>query len=77
MVRMVAAIQPACLIKEKAAEYCGLSVSMLEKLVRERTFPAPRQLSARRVGYLVRELNEWLETRPAAQLPPPAADRTT
>lgn len=30
------------------------------------TFPKPRLLAARRVGRLVRELDEWAEARPVA-----------
>lgn len=62
---------PACLEKPDAARYCALSESTLEKLVREGTFPAPRLLAGRRTGYLVRELDAWLESRPVSDLPPP------
>jgi prophage regulatory protein len=40
--------------------------------VREGKAPKPRQLSDRRVGWLVRELEEWVEGRPASELLPPA-----
>jgi prophage regulatory protein len=39
--------------------------------VRKGEFPKPRQLSARRVAYLVREVDEWLESRPVSDQPPP------
>ena len=65
-------IRPAALEKEVAAQFVSLSVSTLEKLVREGQFPRPRLLAGRRTGYLVRELEEWLESRPVSdQLPPP------
>ena len=65
-------IRPAVLEKERAAQFVSLSVSTLEKLQREGNFPRPRLLSDKRVGYLVRELEEWLESRPVSdQLPPP------
>ena len=65
-------IRPAALEKERAAQFVCLSVSTLEKLQREGNFPRPRLLSHKRVGYLVRELEEWLESRPVSdQLPPP------
>ena len=64
--------RPAALEKEQAAQFVSLSVSTLEKLLREGQFPRPRLLAGRRTGYLVRELEEWLESRPVSdQLPPP------
>lgn len=66
-------IKPAALEKPEAAAYCALSMSTLARVVLEDpTFPRARQLSNRRVGYLVRELDAWLEARPvASNLPPP------
>ena len=64
--------RPAALEKEQAAQFVSLSVSTLEKLLREGQFPRRRLLAGRRTGYLVRELEEWLESRPVSdQLPPP------
>jgi len=69
-------IRPAALKQEDAAGFLGLSVSTLENLVRQGDFPKPRQLAGRRVGFLVRELEEWLESRPVSnQLPPPNTSR--
>ena len=56
------------------ASTCGalsLSEATLQKLVREDAFPRPRLLSGRRVGWLVREVEEWAESRPVADLLPP------
>ncbi len=56
------------------ASTCGalsLSEATLQKLVREDAFPKPRLLSGRRVGWLVREVEEWAESRPVADLLPP------
>lgn len=64
--------RPACLNRTAAAQYVALSESTLEKLTREGSFPQPRLLSGRRTGWLVRELDEWLEKRPVSQLAPPA-----
>lgn len=65
-------IRPGALEKERAALFVSLSVVTLERLQRQGDFPRPRLLSGRRVGYLVRELEEWLESRPVSdQLPPP------
>lgn len=49
----------------------SLSESVIKKLVRERKFPQPRQLSGRRVAWLVREVMEWVENRPISELLPP------
>lgn len=67
----VIAIQPAALDLEAAAQFVSLTPSTVQKLTREGAFPKPRLLSPRRVGYLVRELQEWMDSRPVADLPPP------
>lgn len=64
-------IRPSALNLDDAARYCALSTATVERLVREGKFPKPRQLSAQRVGYLVRELDAWLEERPVSELLPP------
>ena len=64
-------IKPAYVDLEGACNYVALSESTLQKLVRENQFPRPRSLSGRRVGYLVRELDEWAEARPVSDLLPP------
>ena len=53
------------------AAMVSLSEASVQKLVREDTFPRPRQLSGRRVAWLVREVNEWAESRPPSELLPP------
>lgn len=56
---------------EDAADSIGTSTSTLQRMVRAGEFPAPRQISGRRVGWLIREIEEWCEARPlSAQLPP-------
>ena len=37
----------------------------------QRPVSGPRQLSGRRVAYLLKELDEWLESRPVSDLPSP------
>lgn len=64
-------IPPIALTREQAASFVGLVVSTLEKLGRQGKFPKPRQVSARRVVYLVRELVECVEACPVSDLPPP------
>ncbi|WP_422085424.1 helix-turn-helix transcriptional regulator [Variovorax sp.] len=39
--------------------------------MREGAFPKPRVLSGRRVGWLLREVEEWAESRPVSALLPP------
>ncbi len=56
---------------EETAEILSLSVSTVQELVRTQNLPAPRKLSGRRVGWLVRELEEWAEARPVSDLLPP------
>ncbi|MBT9511351.1 MAG: AlpA family phage regulatory protein [Acidovorax sp.] len=63
--------KPGALDLVNAALYVALSVSTVQKLVREGDFPLPRKLSGRRVGFLVPEIDEWLEARPVSQLLPP------
>jgi prophage regulatory protein len=64
-------LRPAAIDLEQTAAYISLSTSTIEKMVRTGKFPKPRQLSGRRVAYLVREVDEWLESRPVSeQLPP-------
>lgn len=64
--------RPACLDRAGAAAYLSLSESTIEKLTREGDFPQPRLLSGRRVGWLIRDLDEWLEKRPVSNLVPPS-----
>lgn len=53
------------------AEIVALSVTTVQELVRQGQFPQPRQTSGRRVGWLLREVEEWAESRPASTLLPP------
>lgn len=55
-----------------AAAATSLSEATIQKLVREGKFPKPRALSGRRVAWLVREVEEWLESRPVSEMLPPA-----
>lgn len=64
--------RPLYLDRPAVAEFVALSESTVEKLVRENGFPKPRVLSGRRVAWLVRELEEWAESRPVSDLLPPA-----
>ena len=63
--------RPLYLDRTAVAEFVALSESTVEKLVRENEFPKPRILSGRRVAWLVREVEEWAESRPVSHLLPP------
>ncbi|MFM0732358.1 AlpA family phage regulatory protein [Paraburkholderia sediminicola] len=64
-------MRPLYLDLEGVAEALSLSKTTVQKLVRTNQFPAPRALSGRRVGWLVRELEEWCEARPHSDMLPP------
>lgn len=68
---LLVSLAPVALDAAEAAQYLRISDSLLEKLVREGQFPQPRQVSGRRVVYLVSELNEWLYSRPVSSIAPP------
>ena len=64
-------MKPIYLELEAVAGAVALAASTVQRLVRENAFPKPRQLSGRRVAWLVREIEEWAESRPVSDLPPP------
>jgi len=53
------------------ADLVALSPTSVQRLVREGSFPKPRELSPRRVAWLYREVEEWAEQRPVSMLLPP------
>ena len=68
---VIVTIPPAFLNREAAAAYVSLSETTLEDMVRRGEFPRPRRLSGNRVGWRLRELDEWSDQRPESDLPPP------
>lgn len=54
------------------AEVLSLSISTVQALVRTGDLPRPRRMSGNRVGWLVREIEEWAESRPESDIAPPA-----
>ena len=68
---MNVSIKPAYLDFESVAKFVALSESTVQKMIREAEFPKPRLLSGRRVAWLVRELEDWAESRPVSDQPPP------
>jgi prophage regulatory protein len=49
----------------------ALSKSTIEEERRQGRFPEPLQLSARKVGWLLSEVEEWIATRKRSRQPPP------
>lgn len=64
-------MKPIYLELDAVAGAVALAASTVQRLVREGMFPKPRQLSGRRVAWLVREVEEWAEQRPISDLAPP------
>ncbi|MFM0663309.1 helix-turn-helix transcriptional regulator [Paraburkholderia sediminicola] len=56
---------------DAVAATVSLSTGNLQALIRKGEFPKPRALSARRVGWLTREVEEWAESRPVSTCLPP------
>lgn len=56
----------------EVASMVTLGETTIQRMVREEDFPKPRQLSGRRVAWLLREVEAWAEERPVSELLPPA-----
>lgn len=69
--RNAAQVPILCLDIDQVSLAVGLSKSQIEKMVRQGKFPAPRQISGRRVAYLVSEILAWLAERPLSSCLPP------
>ena len=68
---MTPQIRPLSLDLSTTAAVVGVSESTWQTMVRNNEAPQPRQLSKRRVGWLLREIEAWIESRPVSDLPPP------
>lgn len=66
-------IEPLAVDKATAAAMLAeIGVTTFEELSRTEPLLKPRQLSKKRVGYLVDDLRKWVSSRPYSnQLPPP------
>ena len=65
-------LEPAGLSREDAAAYVGIGVDTFSVAVREGRAPAARAISSRRVVWLRKELDAWLDSLSIADnLPPP------
>jgi prophage regulatory protein len=71
MIEMKHSVKPLYVDRAAAAAMFAISETSLERQVREKEFPAPRQITPRRVGWLLRELEEHAEQLPVSGLPPP------
>lgn len=69
--KITTTVQPVFLDYPGVARLLNVGLATVQKMVREGAIPRPRRISARRVGFLVRELVEWVESRPVSDLPPP------
>jgi prophage regulatory protein len=58
----------ACFLSLKEVlKITGMSKSTIYRLIRKGDFPRPKQLSARKVGFLQIELENWIDDRETAQ----------
>ena len=64
-------IKPLYVDRTDAAAMFAISEATLESQVRQKEFPPPRQVSPRRVAWLLRELEEHAEQLPVSDIPPP------
>ncbi|MFL9892809.1 helix-turn-helix transcriptional regulator [Paraburkholderia sp. RL17-381-BIF-C] len=67
-----ALVKPLYLDLETVCTIVSLAPATVQLLVRQDQFPKPRLLSGRRVGWLLREIEDWAEQRPISDLLPPA-----
>lgn len=68
---MKTSIKPLYVDLPTVASMVSMSEANVQRQVREEKFPKPRELSARRIGWLLREVEQWAEERPVADLLPP------
>jgi predicted DNA-binding transcriptional regulator AlpA len=64
-------VRPLLYSLDEVAQAVSLSTGNIQKLVREGSFPKPRAMSARRVGWVVSEIEEWVIALPIANMLPP------
>ena len=62
---------PMMLDLPKVASTLSVSESTVQKLLREGSFPKPRQVSGRRVAWLTTEIEAWAHALPITSLLPP------
>lgn len=52
--------------KNAILEKVGISETTLRRWMAEEAFPRPKQLGPRAVGWIAKDVNEWLDQRPVA-----------
>jgi len=60
---------------EEVRGVTGLSRTTVWRLETQGDFPSRRQITAKRVGWLVSEVEKWAESRPLAQPDPEMGER--
>lgn len=62
---------PKILNAKQICETTGLSLVTIWRKEKAGEFPNRRQLGSRRVGWLAREIDEWLEATPRSKITSP------
>ena len=48
---------------QEVSEFLGISISTINRLVKEGDFPPKVKLSPRRMVFMKREIDEWIESK--------------
>ena len=64
--------KPKVLNQKQLTEITGLSAVTVWRREKIGEFPARRQLGPRRVGWIAREVEDWIDARPASEIIAPA-----
>lgn len=68
---LLGVVPPLYVRLDKLETLTTLSTATIQAMVARNEFPPPRELSARRVAWLYREVVEWAESRPISSILPP------
>lgn len=63
-------IEAAFITQPQVCKLLGISRSSVERLRKTDSFPKPRQLGVRLVGFRVEEIRAWMDSLPPAQEQP-------
>lgn len=61
----------ALIEREELPGIVKMSLRTIEEEIRQGRFPKPRQKSGRRVAWLAKDIDAWMENLPESDLPPP------
>jgi prophage regulatory protein len=67
----VTVLSNALIERDELPALVKMSMRTIEEEIRQGRFPKPRQKSGRRVAWLAKDIDEWMENLPASDLPPP------